>query len=139
MGGIALLIFGVILYITPPRITAVHTDPSQAASSLKDYAWDIPKTFFLTITNPGAVLGLFAIFGGISTFVEVDSNVDALTMVASIMAGSLLWWLGLSNLIGRLRHRFRASHLAYANCIAGALLIGFGGLLIGELVWQFLK
>ncbi|WP_072394879.1 LysE family transporter [Hyphomicrobium sp. CS1GBMeth3] len=139
VGGIALMAFGVILYKAPPKLAAVQTETFHAGSSLRDYAWDIPKTFFLTITNPGAVLGLFAIFGGVSSFVEVDSKIDALTMVASIMAGSLLWWLSLSHLIGRLRHRFSPDHLAYTNCIAGALLIGFGALLVGEMVWQALN
>lgn len=133
VGGLALVAFGIKLYIEPARLTSVPVD-SEDGASLRDYAWDIPKTFFLTITNPAAVLGLFAIFGGVSTFVEVHSYIDALTMVASIMTGSFLWWLGLSNLIGRLRHKFSAKHLAYTNRIAGALLIGFGALLIGEML-----
>ncbi len=131
IGGLALIGFGIKLYVSPPALAAISAE-ADGASSLRDYAWDIPKTFFLTITNPGAVLGLFAIFGGISTFVEVHSYVDALTMVASIMGGSFMWWLGLSHLIGRLRHKFSAKHLAYTNRVAGILLCGFGALLIGE-------
>lgn len=137
VGGLALIAFGVMLYVAPTRLASVQTETGRAAS-LRDYAWDIPKTFFLTISNPGAVLGLFAIFGGVSTFVEVHSYVDALTMVASIMAGSFLWWLSLSHLIGRLRHRFSSKHLAYTNRIAGVLLIGFGALLVGEMMLQVL-
>lgn len=132
VGGLALIAFGLKLYVAPPRLSNIQSELDGVAS-LRDYAWDIPKTFFLTITNPGAVLGLFAIFGGVSTFVEVHSYIDALTMVASIMAGSFMWWLGLSHLIGRLRHRFSPAHLASTNRISGALLIGFGGLLIGEM------
>ncbi len=137
VGGLALIAFGIKLYVAPPRLAAIQSEGDDA-SSLRDYAWDIPKTFFPTITNPGAVLGLFAIFGGVSTFVEVHSHIDALTMVASIMAGSFMWWLALSHLIGRLRHRFSTRHLAYTNRVAGALLIGFGGLLIGEMVFKML-
>ena len=135
VGGVTLIAFGVRMYVAPPRLANIEAG-AEAGASLRDYAWDIPKTFFLTITNPGAVLGLFAIFGGVSTFVEVHSHVDALTMVASIMGGSLARWLTLSNLIGRLRHRFSATHLAYTNRIAGILLIGFGALLIGELFFS---
>ena len=85
------------------------------------------------------MLGLFAIFGGVSTFVEVRSNVDALTMVASIMAGSLAWWIALSNLIGRFRHRLDAAKLGRINKIAGVLLVGFGLLLVGEMVWKIVR
>lgn len=135
VGGLALIAFGIRMYVAPPQLANI-TAEAEDATSLRDYAWDIPKTFFLTITNPGAVLGLFAIFGGVSTFVEVHSYIDALTMVASIMAGSFLWWIGLSNLIGRLRHRFSAAHLANTNRIAGVLLIGFGALLVGEMIFK---
>jgi threonine/homoserine/homoserine lactone efflux protein len=138
VGGLALVGFGLKLYVAPPRIVSIQSE-ADGVASLRDYAWDIPKTFFLTITNPGAVLGLFAIFGGVSTFVEVHSYVDALTMVASIMGGSFLWWLGLSRLIGRLRHRFSPAHLAQTNRISGVLLIGFGALLIGEMALKALR
>jgi threonine/homoserine/homoserine lactone efflux protein len=102
--------------------------------TLRDFVWDIPQTFLLTITNPGAVLGLFAIFGGVSTFVEVESYVDALTIVAAVMGGSLAWWLALSHLISRFRHRLSLTRLQVINQVAGLLLVGFGLLLIGEVV-----
>ncbi len=127
VGGLALIGFGTKLYLSPPRLEALHPD-IDARATLRDYAWDIPQTFFLTITNPAGVLGLFAIFGGISTFVEVHSYVDALTMVASIMGGSLMWWIAIANLIGRVRHRLdRAGCSCRMNRVAGLLLMGFGG------------
>lgn len=138
IGGLALLGFGAKLYFSPPRLEALHPE-YESKASLWDYAWDIPQTFFLTISNPGAVLGLFAIFGGVSTFVEVRSNIDALTMVASIMGGSLAWWIGLSNLIGRFRHRLDAEKLGRVNRIAGVLLAGFGVLLVAEMVWKIVR
>jgi len=136
VGGVALMVFGIKLYMTLPRLEKdAHVDHDKA--SLKDFVWDIPQTFFLTITNPGAVLGLFAIFGGVSTFVEVHSTIDALTMVAAIMAGSLAWWIFLSNLISRFRHLVDAEHLQTINRVAGLALLVFGGVLIGEMVLKY--
>ena len=135
VGGLALAVFGLKLYLTEPRLAAL-SDAHRESASLKDFAWDIPQTFFLTITSPGAVLGLFAIFGGVSTFVEVKSNIDALTMVAAIMGGSLGWWILLSEFIGRIRHKIDPSRLGLINRIAGIALIGFGGLLVGEIVFK---
>jgi threonine/homoserine/homoserine lactone efflux protein len=133
LGGLALLAFGIRLYLTEPRIVRdEHADGRRP--SLADFAWDIPQTFFLTITNPGAMLGLFAIFGGISSFVEVDTYVDAFTIVAAIMAGSLGWWVILSHTIGRFRHRLDLGKLQLVNRIAGILLVCFSGLLLGEVV-----
>ncbi len=131
VGGVVLVAFGLKLYLAPARLVSV-TPAADRAETLRDFVWDIPQTFLLTITNPGAVLGLFAIFGGVSTFVEVKSYVDALTMVAAVMGGSLAWWVTLSHIIARFRHRLSLERLALINRIAGLLLVGFGLLLIGE-------
>lgn len=128
IGGVALIAFGIKLYLAEPRIRVV-SDAEAANAGLKDFAWDIPQTFFLTITNPGAVLGLFAVFSGVSTYVEVHSTIDVLFMVAAIMAGSMVWWIGLSKLISRYRHVFDGGKLQLINRIAGILLAGFGVLL----------
>jgi threonine/homoserine/homoserine lactone efflux protein len=135
IGGLALLAFGAKLYFTEPSLTP-QLSPEDPNASLKDFVWDIPQTFFLTITNPGAVLGLFAIFGGISTFVEVQSTIDVLTMVAAIVAGSLAWWIFLSNVISRNRHRFDGALLAKINRVAGILLLVFGAVLLGEAAYN---
>lgn len=133
IGGIALVGFGLRLYFSAPRLK-LEADGSTAR--LKDFVWDIPQTFFLTITNPGAVLGLFAVFGGVSTFVEVHSTIDVLLLVAAIAGGSMLWWVALSNLIGRYRHRIDLRVLNIINRIAGSLLAIFGLVLIAEVIWK---
>ncbi|MFA5900407.1 MAG: LysE family transporter [Hyphomicrobium sp.] len=133
LGGLVLIVFGLKLYLSMPRVVPVAAQ-SGKSETLRDFVWDIPQTFLLTITNPGAVLGLFAIFGGVSTFVEVKSYVDALTIVAAVMGGSLAWWLALSHLIARFRHRLSLERLQFINRIAGLLLVGFGVLLMGEVV-----
>jgi threonine/homoserine/homoserine lactone efflux protein len=133
IGGVALVAFGLRLYFSAPRLT-LNTD--EASARLQDFVWDIPQTFFLTVTNPGAVLGLFAVFGGVSTFVEVYSTIDVLLLVAAIASGSMLWWVALSQLIGRYRHRIDLRVLNVVNKIAGMLLAIFGAVLIAEVVWK---
>jgi threonine/homoserine/homoserine lactone efflux protein len=133
VGGLTLLMFGLRLYFAEPRISRDGAKHDEGAS-LADFVWDIPQTFLLTITNPGAVLGLFAIFGGVSSFVEIESYIDVFTMVAAIMGGSLTWWILLSNFIGNIRHRIDLPMLRLINRVAGILMLGFGGLLLGEIV-----
>jgi threonine/homoserine/homoserine lactone efflux protein len=131
LGGLALFGVGFKLLLTEPTLaTDLHADKA----TLRDYVWDIPQMFLLTITNPGAVIGLVTIFGGISTFVEVDSYVDALTMVAAIMGGSFCYWFVVSQRISQVRHRFDKIRLGQINRIAGLVLIGFGCVLIGEMM-----
>jgi threonine/homoserine/homoserine lactone efflux protein len=135
IGGIALMGAGAKLYFTHPTFAT----KAQAETTLRDYVWDIPQTFLLTITNPGAVLGLIAIFGGVSSFVEVDTYIDAFTMVAATMGGSFLYWLVVSQLISGIRHRLDERRMVMLSRIAGLLLIGFGALLIGEIVIKRLR
>ncbi len=135
VGGIALLAYGARLSFAQGRLSTIDPD-AESQASLSDFVWDIPQTFFLTITNPGAVLGLFAIFGGVSTFVDVATYVDAFTMVAAIMAGSLGWWMLISNFISRIRHRITVQHLQRVNQAAGLVLVGFGAVLISEVIWK---
>ena len=49
----------------------------------------------------------------------LDTYLEALLLVASVMGGSLLWWLGLSELIATIRHRLTESRLKLINRIAG--------------------
>jgi len=101
---------------------------------LADYVWDIPQLFFLTITNPAAVLGLFAIFGGISSFVEVDTFVDVVTMVGAIVGGSMTYWIVVARLISGFRHTLGEAGMGRLNKLAGLVLVGLGGMLIGEMI-----
>lgn len=132
IGGIGLAVFGVMLWRTKPQLAAEYTTGAEW-SSLKALIWDVPKTFLLTITNPGAVLGLIAIFGGVSSFVGVTSTVQALWLVAAIVGGSMAWWVFLSAMVGRIRHKVTEARLAQINAIAGLLLVLFGLVLTGEL------
>ncbi len=136
LGGLALLGVGVKLYLTRAAVT---TETHGEKASLWDYIWDTPQTFFLTITNPGAVLALITIFGGVSSFVEVESYIDAFTMVAAIMGGSFLYWFVVSQFIATIRHRLDVVRLGQINRIAGLILIGFGCVLIGEMMVKRLR
>jgi threonine/homoserine/homoserine lactone efflux protein len=131
VGGLALIVAGAKLYFTKPEFASAE---EAADATLFDYVWDIPQTFLLTITNPGAVLGLIAIFGGVSSFVEIEGYIDALTMVAAIMGGSFCYWLVVSRLISDIRHTLDEARMAQWGRWAALVLIGFGCLLIGEMV-----
>ncbi len=132
LGGLLLIAFGVGLLFTRPALAIV---PEQK-SRLWEHTGIIPQTFFLTISNPGAIIGMLAVIGGLSSLIGgLDTYLEALVLVASVMGGSLLWWLGLAELISTIRHRLNESRLRLINRVAGTLLIVFGAiLLLNELV-----
>jgi len=138
IGGIVLLVFALMLFRrNTPIVVGAKTGFDR--DSLLKLIWDAPKAFLMTITNPGAVLGLFAIFGGVSSFVAVRGKLDALVMVAAIMAGSMAWWVGLSALVARIRDRLDTQWLSRVNEIAAWLLVVFAVVLVGEVAWQLVS
>lgn len=136
VGGLALLAFGIRLYLSAPRL--IMNGGETESPALGAYLWDTAKSFFLTVTNPGAVLGLFAIFGGIGSFVELSGSLDALVLVAAVAAGSLAWWVFLSTMVGAIKQRLDDAVVGRINRIAAVLLAGFGVLLLGESVFILL-
>ncbi|MFT5510065.1 MAG: threonine/homoserine/homoserine lactone efflux protein [Hyphomicrobiaceae bacterium] len=135
IGGFVLIIFGVMLCRT--QTSTADPGGAEEPGRLWDYVVDVPKAFLMTVTNPAAVLGLFAIFGGIGTFVEVHSSIDAVVLVGAIMAGSLLWWLILSTIVAKISGRFGGINIGRLNLIAGLALIVFGLVLLSEVFWLF--
>lgn len=138
VGGLVLVGFGLKLSYSVPRF--VQSSPGKTEwRILRDGLWDVPQTFLLTVTNPGAVLGLVAIFGGISSFVDVTSTRDALWLALFIVVGSLFWWIFLAAMVGRIRHRVTEDRLRRINVAAGVLLIAFGAILMAEIVLKSLR
>jgi threonine/homoserine/homoserine lactone efflux protein len=132
VGGLVLIAFGVGLLFTKPALVS----PARHESRLSDHTGIIPQTFLLTISNPGAILGMIAMIGALSSLIGgLGGYLDALLLVASVMGGSLLWWLFLSELIATIRHRLNEDRLKLVNRAAGTLLIAFGvALLLNEFV-----
>ena len=129
VGGVLLIGFGIALLISRP----VLATPVNERSHLFEHAGIIPQTFVLTVTNPGAILGMAAMVGGLGSLIGgLNTNLEALILVAAIMGGSLLWWLGLSELIATFRHKLTESRLNVINRIAGIVLFSFGVALIIE-------
>jgi threonine/homoserine/homoserine lactone efflux protein len=127
VGGLLLVAFGVALLFRRPALTI----PVGQKSHLLEHTGIIPQTLFLTVTNPGAVLGMAAMIGGLGSLIGgLNSYLEALILVAAVMGGSLLWWLGLSELIATIRHKLTESRLKLINRIAGVVLIAFGLILL---------
>jgi arginine exporter protein ArgO len=136
VGGVLLIGFGLALLLSRP----VLMTPVDERSHLLEHTGIIPQTFILTVTNPGAILGMAAMIGGLGSLIGgLNTNLEALILVASIMGGSLLWWLGLSELIATIRHKLTEGRLNAINRIAGVILFGFGIALIVEGVLRYFR
>ena len=136
IGGVLLVAFGIALVARRP----VMTTPPHERSHILEHMGIIPQTFILTVTNPGAVLGMAAMIGGLGSLIGgLNTNLEALILVVSVMAGSLLWWLGLSELVAKFRHKLTDNRLKVVNRIAGLILLGFGFALIVEFGLRYFR
>ncbi len=134
VGGVLLVVFGGALLLGRPVTAAA---PQGDDSRLWEHCGIIPQTFFLTVTNPGAILGMIAIVGGLGSLIGgLNNYLEALILVGAVMGGSLLWWIALAELISTIRHKLTVARLTLINRIAGAVLFAFGVLLIGDGVWR---
>lgn len=151
IAAFVLVLFGVKLYAAEPKLPEI-TGKKRSISQLRRLVdiipdmfrpairypiWRllphmgvVPHTFFLTVTNPGAILGLLAIIGSLGAVIGgVPTYTEALLLVASIMTGSLFWWMGLSRLVSNVRHKLNEGRLKAINRTAGVLLLLFGAVL----------
>ncbi len=132
IGGFILLIFGIKIFLAHPKFMSEMSESSQIRGHLRG----IPQSFLLTITNPGALLGIFAIFGSLSSAVGgLESYLDSLMILVGLLSGATLWWLGLTRLIAAFRGKMTEKRLKIINQIAGTVLFVAGCGLVGKSIF----
>ena len=138
-GGAVLIAFGVKLFFARPELANADLSAQpDGKDGFWDYIWTIPQTFFLTITNPGAMLGMFALVGGGGSALGGLSTPEALTFVISVMGGSLLWWFLIARAISSFRQKLNARRLRLINEIAAMAVTGFGIAVMGQQILRTL-
>jgi len=127
VGGLILVAFGLRVMLSTP-----HGSPRADAHMADTVTRIIPATFLITITNPGALLGFLAIFGGMvgNRLLPEGDYAAAGLIVLSVAGGALLWWVGLAAFVTRIRHLISDRTLRWINVVSGVLLAGFGLLLV---------
>jgi len=138
IGGCILVLFG--FKLTNGHIGAqsrasasqnVQDTQKSRVAGLRAHLGTIPKSFLLTVSNPGAMLGTFALLGGLaSVFGAFLTMANVAVVVLALVAGNLTWWFGLSYTIARLRHRVCTRRLGLVNRLAGYAMIVFGALFL---------
>ncbi|WP_417685266.1 LysE family translocator [Roseibium sp.] len=132
LGGALLVVFGARVFTSHP-----HLEKETSAADL----WsDATGAFFLTLTNPGAVLGFIAIIGGLGSWRPAAADhFGAAAMVAGVALGATAWWALISSLVSRFSARLDDRWLEKANRIAGTLLVLFGLLVFADLALAILN
>lgn len=138
VGGIFLLALGVRIALQKPHREDEIRHPRKDWHSVKEIVGDFASTFLLTLTNPATILSFVAIFAGLGLVEEEGAPDYALSamMVVGVFLGSLLWWCILSGGIGIFRHKLDRKALRFTNLLSGAIIGGFGALVLAHLLVQ---
>jgi threonine/homoserine/homoserine lactone efflux protein len=129
LGGALLVMIGVhtaLSRITPEQLIQAP----MAANRLT--LWRLAATnLSTTVTNPGAALGVLAVFSAAAQAIELEKGSGRpLTSIAGFILGGGLWWLALSFGIDRLRSRLSSPMLGRLNRGVGTLIAAFGFVLL---------
>ena len=116
IGGALLVGIGVVYFRKPPQ--------QMSAQSSGDHS-DLISTLLLTLTNPTTVLSFLAVLAVLGLGDEAPS-LHTLALVGGIFAGSMTWWVVLTEIAFRLRDRFNERTVCWMNRLAGLAIGAFG-------------
>ena len=116
-GGIIVLIGLRTILSRPGEVAVVAERPGLLAA--------FASIFVLTMTNPMTILSFAAVFAGLGLAIG-NSFTDALVLTLGVWAGSSLWWVVLTSIVGWLRLRVSTTALLWVNRVSGAALVVFG-------------
>ncbi|MBZ5725590.1 MAG: LysE family translocator [Acidobacteriia bacterium] len=117
-GGILLVTIAVVYYFKPPQ----HLDGRKRESADTS---DFAAALLLNLTNPTTVLSFLAVLAALGMSQHKSWGLT-LFLVLGIFGGSMLWWIALTGVVHRLRHRFNDRSMLWMNRIAGLAIGGFG-------------
>jgi len=118
-GGVFLCYLGAQIYRTKPKPAAV---PSNVNGLVNAYA----TTFILTFSNPVTILSFIAIYAGWHVPSLQGRYFAAALLALGVLIGSALWWVGLFIGMTAFREKFSLDALAWVHRVSGALMVGFG-------------
>lgn len=132
VGGILLLGFGLLT-------TRMHPHLEDSDSGTAGRLRGLLAGFFMTLTNPGAVLGSIAIIGALGPLApKAGDYAGAMVLVAGVIAGGVVWWAIVAGVATQLRERMSDIWLDRINRIAGAALVIGGVAVLGHLAYVLL-
>jgi len=128
------LVGGLFLcYLGLRTIMAVPSEQAAAAGG-KSLFGMYASTFLLTLTNTLTILSFAAIYAGLGLTSQTGGYLSAAVLVLGVFLGSAGWWLLLSGGVSLLRGRITPSTLRWVNRISGAIILGFGLVVLVRLI-----
>lgn len=125
IGGIFLIGVGLKIYFDNP-LKQIKGKRVTKTGLLGDFL----SLFFLTVSNPVAIVVFMAVFAGASVFGDEPSFRVEMFVLIGVVIGGGLWWYTLSTLVNIFRKKFRLRVLVTINKVAGIAIAALGAIAI---------
>ncbi|MCT4600088.1 MAG: LysE family transporter [Marinifilaceae bacterium] len=116
-----LVLIGLKIYFANP-VKQYRSRRTGKANLLKDYV----SLFFLTVTNPVAIVLFIAYFAGTNAFGTNPTLLIEAIVVSGVLIGATLWWYVLTTIINLFRRKFRLRSLFIINRVSGVIITILG-------------
>ncbi len=131
VGGAVLIVLGIRAALQPPTdLSATESVAVGARGAIGQYS----SALALTLANPTTIMAFGAIFAGAGLGGQPTPG-SALTATLGVALGSLAWWTLLTSVVAITRHQLRPGVLSALNRVSGAVIVAFGLLAIGSVLF----
>lgn len=125
-GGIIIIALGWSMVFKDP-FRKMKSPGTESGASVKDYLQGIATD----LSNPGAILIMFALFAFFGINVE-EKGVRIFPIILAVAGGSMTYWFCFSRIFGKWRRAIDFRSMFWLNRIAGVVLMIIGIALLGE-------
>jgi len=125
--GVYLKLFGgtFLLYIAWREFVTASDKIEMVSCARTGFIKLSSKSFFLTITNPVAILSFVSIFASISGRATATLQ-ESFVMIVGIVIGSMAWWLLLGFIVFKIQGYLSAAWLNRIRTISAGIIAWFG-------------
>lgn len=117
IGSVMLFIFGVYMFRTDPR-KALRPASHNKGTLVHNFT----TAFLITLSNPLIIFLFLALFNML-TFVIPGNWYSQCLGYMSIVGGAMLWWLGLTYVINKMRSNFGLRGILRLNRTIGSIVL----------------
>jgi putative LysE/RhtB family amino acid efflux pump len=137
-GGVLLLFFGWRAFFSNPHMKDVDSKLVEKPNGRSSLAGAMASTFALTVTNPATLVGSASFIAGVGALAGVRqaSFVSTSFLVAGVGAGSAIWWLSLTTVVGLFHARIDDRVLHIINMITGFIIASSGVIILTHLTMK---
>ncbi|CAN5285375.1 LysE family transporter [soil metagenome] len=132
-GGLIIVLIGLRTYMK--HVTDAQLQNEVVSVGSATYFRKAATAFFMTITNPAALMAFLATFSSMGAFLKLASAPYRPAMaVLGVLIGALAWWVFLTFLVTKLKNQLTGHTLDRVNHWSGAAIATFGFAILFDLV-----